>query len=227
MQLTFREIEKAFEIDENTLYQWLNARGLPAVKANDQYYFNSVEVLEWALKNRIPLTPRTLKLCEKTDQDQDIITPALMGGGVHFVVKGSTREDVLGAILDLLPLPAHIQKSPLKEMLLSREQIGTTAVGNGIAIPHVKHPVVLAGMKPMVGLFFLNTEVDFSAPDGKGVHTLFVILSASFKAHLSLLARLAFCMQDEGVLNILGRRAKSEEIIAMFKVAESKIVEKR
>lgn len=226
MQVTFREIEKAFQVDENTLYQWLNVRGLPAVKANDQYYFNSVEVLEWALKNHIPLTPGTLKLCEKTHRDQDVVTPALMAGGVYFAVKGSKAEEVLGTVLDLLPLPDHIQRPPLKEMLLSREQIGSTAVGNGIAIPHVKHPVVLAGMKPMIGLFFLDTEVDFSAPDGKGVHTLFVILSSSFKGHLSLLARLAFCLQDGDLLDVLSRRAKREEIIAMFKVAESKVAEK-
>jgi PTS system nitrogen regulatory IIA component len=226
MQLNFREIEKAFEVDENTLYQWLNTRGLPAVKANDQYYFNSVEVLEWALKNHIPLTPGTLKLSERTHSDQDIVTPALVSGGVHFAVKGSRREEVLENILDLLPLPSHIPKAPLKEMLIAREQIGSTAVGNGIAIPHVKHPVVLAGMKPMIGLFFLETEVDFSAPDGKGVSILFVILSSSFKGHLSLLARLAFCLQDKDILDMFGRGAKREEIMAMFKVVESKIAKR-
>ena len=224
MQLTFREIEKAFEIDENELYRWLNARGMPAVKANDQYYFNSVEVLEWALKNRIPLTPGTLKLCEKRHGDRDVVTPALMSGGVHYGARGSSREEVLEAILGSLPLPGHIQRPALKEMLLSRDQIGATALGNGIAIPHVKHPVVLAGMKPMVGLFFLDSEVDFSAPDGKGVDIIFIILSSSFKGHLSLLARLAFCLQDKGVLGLLKGRARSEEIIAIFKVAESKVV---
>ncbi|MBF0217004.1 MAG: PTS sugar transporter subunit IIA [Candidatus Omnitrophica bacterium] len=226
MQLKFREIEKAFEIDENTLYQWLNVRGLPAVKANDQYYFNSVEVLEWALKNRIPLTPGTLKLSERTEDDRDIVTPALMDGGVHFAVKGSKREEVLGNILDLLSLPEHVEKAQMKEMLLAREQMGSTGVGSGIAIPHVKHPVVLAGMRPMIGLFFLENEVDFSAPDGKGVHTLFVILTSSFKGHLSLLARLAYCLQDKDMTEMLGRRAAREEIMAMFKVVESKIAKR-
>ena len=89
MQLTFRDVEKAFEIEEKTLYQWLNNRGMPAVKANDQYYFNSVEVLEWALKNRIRLTTGALKLCEKARQGQDVITPALMRGGVYFGLEGN------------------------------------------------------------------------------------------------------------------------------------------
>ena len=222
MQLTFRDVEKAFEIEEKTLYQWLNDRGMPAVKANDQYYFNSVEVLEWALKNRVRLTTGTLKLCEKDRLGTDIIAPALMRGGVYFGLKGTLRDEILGRVIDLLPLPEHVQRSPLKEMLLSREQAGTTGIGNGIAIPHVKHPVVLAGMSPMVGLFFLEKPVDFSSLDGEGVHTLFVILTSSFKGHLSLLSRLAFCLQDEGVKAALKQRSASEEVLAAFQVAESR-----
>ena len=222
MQLTFRDVETAFEIEEGVLYQWLNSRGMPAVKANDQYYFNSVEILEWALKNRIRLTTGALKLCEKAREGQDVITPALLRGGVYFNLNGTRKEEVLGKVIDLLPLADHIQKSPLKEMLLSREQLGTTGIGNGIAIPHVKHPVVLAGMEPIIGLFFLEKSVDFSSIDGEGVHTLFVILSSSFKGHLSLLSRLAFCLQDEDVKSALKRRAQREEILAAFQVAESK-----
>ncbi len=222
MQLTFHDVEKAFEIEEGTLYQWLNRRGMPAVKANDQYYFNSVEILEWALKNRIRLTTGALRLCEKARQGQDVITPALTRGGVYFGVNGAHREEILGKVIDLLSLPNHVRRLPLKEMLLSREQVGTTGIGNGIAIPHVKHPVVLAGMEPIVGLFFLEKPVDFFSLDREGVHTLFVILSSSFKGHLSLLARLAFCLQDEDVKSALKRRTHREEILAVFQVAESK-----
>jgi len=222
MQLTFRDVETAFEIEEGVLYQWLNSRGMPAVKANDQYYFNSVEILEWALKNRIRLTTGALKLCERSRQGQDVITPALMRGGVHFGLSGSVRDEVLGKVIDLLPLADHVQRGPLKEMLLSREQAGTTGIGNGIAIPHVKHPVVLAGMESVVGLFFLEDSVDFASLDGERVHTLFVILTSSFKGHLSLLSRLAFCLQDEDVKTALQRRMHTEEILAAFQVAESK-----
>jgi PTS system nitrogen regulatory IIA component len=223
MQLTFREIEKAFEIEEKTLYQWLNDLKMPAVKANDQYYFNSVEVMEWALKNRISLTSGALGLCEKIRHDQDVFVPALIRGKVYFNVGGLTREEVLEKVLELLPLPARIQKSSLKDMLLSREQLGTTAIGNGIAIPHVKHPVVLAGAEPVVGLFFLAEPIDFSAIDNQLVHTLFVILSSSFKGHLLLLSRLAFCLQSNIVQEALSRRSSEDEIMAAFQVAESKV----
>lgn len=221
MQLTFREVEKAFEIEEKTLYHWLNDKGMPSVKANGQYFFNSVEVLEWALKYKIRLTLGALKLCEKKRSGQDIFTPALMRGGVHFGIKGKSREEIFREVLNFLPLPG-LDLPSIKEMLISREQVGTTGIGNGIAIPHVKHPVIFAGLTPIVGLFFLEMPVDFAAMDGEKVHTLFVILSGSFKGHLSLLSRLAFCLQDEGVKSALERRANAEEIFARFQVTEAK-----
>lgn len=222
MQLTFRDIEKAFEIREKTLYQWLNDEGMPAVKANDQYYFNSVEVLEWALKRKVRLTPDALKLCVKGSLSQNVFVPALTRGGIYFNIKGNSCESVLGGAIDLLPLPQHIERSFLKEMIISCAQTGTTGIGNGIAIPHVKHPVILSGMEPMVGLFFLEDKIDLAALDGQPVHTIFVILSGSFKEHLSLLSRLAFCLQDASVKAVLDRKQNGEEILAAFHVAESR-----
>lgn len=223
MQLTFRDIEDAFKVGEKTVFQWLNVMGMPAVKANDQYFFNSVEILEWALKNRIPLTAGALELCEKSRGGKDVFSAALMQGGVHYGLDGLVPEQVLKAALDRLPLPSHIDRSVLQEMLLSREQAGTTAVGQGIAIPHVKHPVIMAGVDPIIGLFFLNHSVNFNSPDGSLVHTLFVILSGSFKGHLSLLSRLAFCLQDSGVKAVLDQRAPAHDIIATLQIIESRI----
>jgi hypothetical protein len=48
-------------------------------------------------------------------------------------------------------------------------------------------------------------------------------LSASVKGHLALLSRLAFCLQDKAVISVLASRAKKEDIIAAFQIAESKI----
>jgi mannitol/fructose-specific phosphotransferase system IIA component (Ntr-type) len=76
----------------------------------------------------------------------------------------------------------------------------------------------------VVGLFFLENKVDFAAFDKEGIHTVFLILSGSFKGHLSLLSRLAFCLQNDIVKSALLSRSGSEEIIAAFKVAESKAV---
>jgi mannitol/fructose-specific phosphotransferase system IIA component (Ntr-type) len=75
---------------------------------------------------------------------------------------------------------------PLLERLLAREKLGSTGIGNGVAIPHVKDES-LAGMALVVGRSVGG--VDYDAIDGRPVHTLFLLLAAAAEreAHLAAL----------------------------------------
>ena len=55
----------------------------------------------------------------------------------------------------------------LYQILLARESLGSTGIGDGVAIPHVRNPVVLHVSEPVVTLSFLETPIDFHALDGK------------------------------------------------------------
>lgn len=83
----------------------------------------------------------------------------------------------------------------LLQFLLS---LGSTGIGDGIAVPHVRNPVVLHVSKPTVTLCFLDHPIDFGAIDDMPVDTMFAIVSPSVKAHLHLLSRLAFVLRDPG-----------------------------
>jgi PTS system nitrogen regulatory IIA component len=85
----------------------------------------------------------------------------------------------------------------LLQVLLAREALGTTAVGDGIAIPHVRNPILLQTMQPAaITLCFLATPVDFGALDGGPVRILFLLTSPTVKVHLHLLSRLAYALHD-------------------------------
>ena len=77
-------------------------------------------------------------------------------------------------------------------MILARESLGSTGFGGGIAIPHVRNPIVLHIPRPMITLCFLETPIEFGAIDGMPVHTLFTLVSPTVRAHLHLLSRLTY-----------------------------------
>jgi PTS system nitrogen regulatory IIA component len=104
-------------------------------------------------------------------------------------------------------------RSVLHQLFLARESIGSTAVGEGIAIPHPRHPVVLPVGRPMLTLCFLDQPIDFGALDHQPVHTLFVLVSPTIRAHLRMLARIACALRDEGFRAVLKRRASANEIL--------------
>ena len=83
-------------------------------------------------------------------------------------------------------LPEEVDSEFLYQVLLAREALGSTGMGDGIAIPHVRNPIVLHLSRPMVTLCFLETPIDFGSLDGKPVTTLFTLISPTVRAHLHL-----------------------------------------
>jgi PTS system nitrogen regulatory IIA component len=107
-----------------------------------------------------------------------------------------------------------VDRKFLLQVLLAREALESTAVGDGIAIPHVRNPIVLHVPQPVVTLCFLETPVDFGALDGQPVHTLFTFISPMVKAHLHLLSRLAFALRNPEFKALIVKQAGRDEILA-------------
>lgn len=98
------------------------------------------------------------------------------------------------------------------EILLQREKLGSTGVGNGIAIPHGKLPA----LAKLFGLFArLNRPVDFEALDGQPVDLIFLLLApeAAGADHLKALARVARLLRDADVAHKL---RESSDAMALY-----------
>ena len=118
---------------------------------------------------------------------------------------------MLGAAVEVMPLPQEVDRHLLWQMLFARESLQSTGIGDGIAIPHVRNPMVLHVPRPMITLCFLEPPVDFGALDGKPVYALFSLISPSPRVHLHLLSRLAFALHDAGFKQLIanaGRRKR-------------------
>jgi PTS system nitrogen regulatory IIA component len=142
------------------------------------------------------------------------LVEALRAGGIARGVKGPDRLSVLRAVVDGLPLPEGFDREALFQLFVARESLGSTAVGNGIAIPHPRHPLILPVARPLVRLCFFEHPVDFRAPDREQVHTLFVLVCPTIRTHLRVLARMACLLRDESVRDVLGRRGSAAEVLA-------------
>ncbi len=111
--------------------------------------------------------------------------------------------------------------------MLAREAAGSTAVGDGIAIPHVRAPIVQNGVQPVIALCTLSQPIDFGARDGKPVHVVFLLATPTVNAHLQLLARLAAALHDRDFKSAVLRRAPADEILAHARRVETATKERR
>lgn len=134
----------------------------------------------------------------------------------------STKNEVLAEMLDALiaagSLPADLRQGVLTA-LIEREEITSTGIGNGIAVPHAKHPAI----KKMIGLFARSREgVDFGAIDGKPVHIFVMLLSSQelIQDHLQSLAYVAKNLNSEIFRSFLLNARDEKEITELMEEAD-------
>jgi PTS system nitrogen regulatory IIA component len=101
----------------------------------------------------------------------------------------------------------------LLAVLEAREAMGSTGIGDGIAIPHVRNPILLHVSRPMVSLFLLDRPVDFDSIDGRPVHAIFLVVSSSVPSHLRILAELGLALRDSELRRLLQVRAPDHELM--------------
>ena len=216
MLLSVGQIAEALQLTEKTVQRWVRREGLKGTLIDGSYRVNRVDLLEWATEHGIKIPPGLCVEEAPPAAPQPLLTDALVRGGIHCQVPGTDKLGVLQEVVRLLPLPPQADPEFLLQVLLAREALGTTAIGDGIAIPHVRNPLVFPVGEPSVTLCFLQQPVDFGALDGKPVQILFTLISPTVQGHLQLLARLAFVLRDERVRSVLRQPCRSGEILAVI-----------
>jgi nitrogen PTS system EIIA component len=217
MQLNVKDVAGLLNISEKTVYRWIEERKLPGYRLNGQYRFNRAELLEWSTSNRISVSPRIFEEPESQSAPLPELSDALELGGIFYRLAGADKPGVLRRMVEMLRLPDTVDREFLLQVLLAREALESTAIGDGIAIPHVRNPIVLHVPQPTMTLCFLEKPVDFGALDGQPVHTLFTFISPTVKAHLHLLSRLAFALRNPEFKELVVRQASRDEIFAAAK----------
>ncbi|MBI4578689.1 MAG: PTS sugar transporter subunit IIA [Planctomycetes bacterium] len=213
MQLTVRDVARLLNVAEKTVYRWITQGSLPAYRVNEQYRFNRAELLEWAMARRINVSEELLQEPESTTIALPTLAGALKAGGIVYRLNGVDKPSVLQALVDNMRLPEDVDREFLYRVLLAREALGSTGIGDGIAIPHVRNPIVLHVSQPAVTLCFLERPVDFGSLDGQPVHTLFSLISPAVRAHLHLLSRLSFALRDPQFKAVIQQQGSRDQIM--------------
>jgi len=216
VQLTINQAAVLLGVSEAQVHRWIRDRGMPAILFNEQYRLNRVSLMDWAQRNQIPLPDPAFDEASIPLRLAD----ALARGGIHRDLFGASRQQVVAAAVDRLLLPRSVDRELLREMILARAEHDSTAIGNGIALPHARYPFVADVGAPILGLFFLSAPVDFGAADGVAMTTLFVLVSPTVRSHLQLLSRVARALTGE-LKRAIDVRATDQEILAAARAADA------
>jgi PTS system nitrogen regulatory IIA component len=181
--LTIEEVAKYLRVSERTVYDWAQKGEIPAGKIGTVWRFKKDEIEKWVnerLTSSVKTAPVTMLV-----QVQNILSPDRI-----VILNHSTRHDALVALADTLGTAPQIKnRQELTVEILKREELMSTAIGRGIAIPHVRLSSI-TDLVMAVGIC-KNDIIDFQTIDDEPVRLLLMI-AAAYNQHSYYLQTLSF-----------------------------------
>lgn len=148
------------------------------------------------------------------------ITELLRKESIGLDVSAGTKEEVIDKLTGLMEQAGRLNdKAGYKEGILARETLGSTAIGEGIAIPHAK---VAAVKEPGLAAVVVPEGVDYEAFDGSLAHLIFMIAAPEGEAdtHLEALSRLSTLLMVPGFKDSLTAAKSKEEFLNIIDKSE-------
>ncbi len=221
-KLGVEEAARLLGLSEATVARWVRQGRIPALRERGRCFFIEKHLRSWAKKHHIPLKEGLPSAADPSAEERVRLSEAIRRGGVFFGVKGRTVEAVLAEAVKRVPLPDDFDKDSLLEHLLQREELASTGIGEGVAIPHPRSPPEGLPGKAMVTACFLEQAVDFRSIDKKPVFLVCLILCATTQLHLKILSQLSFCLRHEAFLAFLKDCRSADELIRRVEELEDK-----
>lgn len=180
--LTIEEVAKYLRVSDRTVYDWAQKGEIPAGKIGTVWRFKKSEIEKWVNEK---LSAGASQKLESEIQVKNILSP----DRVVFIEQAS-KHDALVELAEVLAKAPQIKnKGELVEEILKREELMSTAVGRGIAIPHVRLSSV-TDLVMAVGICKKPLE-DFQSIDDVPVTLLFMI-AAAYNQHTYYLKTISY-----------------------------------
>jgi PTS system nitrogen regulatory IIA component len=207
MDLEVQDVSELLHVPGETLLQWIDEGKIPAYLIQNHYRFNREEIENWLIEN-----PDVPQMGERSNYN---LYRALLKGDVYNDIVGTTKEEIILSACERIAKKLNLDPDTLSSLILDRENLMTTAVGEGFAIPHARD-FYLDRPHDFIYCVHLPKPTDWGALDGVPVSTLFFLFASSDKRHLALLAKLAHCIASADMQKLLrarpGKRVILEEI---------------
>ncbi len=151
------------------------------------------------------------------------LTDFVVKSAVIPELKATSKEDVIREMVCSLKNSGNIKaedEEAVVEAILKREELGSTGIGNGVAVPHTKHP---SADQLVATVAISRTGVDFSSLDGESVFILFLLVSPPDRPgdHLRGLENISRHLRSQDFCNFLKQSSTTNDIWELLAEADS------
>jgi len=221
--MTLSQVAEYLKLAEKTVLRMVHRKEIPCAKVGSQWRFVRAMIDDW-LVSKMQVVPRN-DLAVLAEQDHAMLPISRLVRPEHVVldIEPGTKEDVLAQLVRPLMEQGELPKDhSFLEGLIRRERIVSTAIGNGVALPHLRNPSENPIPGPALLMGICPKGTDFEAADGEQTYLLFLLSTDSEVVHLRLMAKLTSLLQDATLVRQLRDAKSPDEAIGALIAAEQR-----
>jgi PTS system nitrogen regulatory IIA component len=230
--MNLRELASFIGIDQRQAEKLAQRNQIPCQKVGGQLRFNRAEITDWLQQQMGTMAQKGLADMDagitahrQTDPEDALITPMLRLQAISISLPARTKNSALRELVAL----AHETEllydgEALLEALIKREELCSTAMEAGIAIPHPRRPLPHAIADSLLVIAHTSQGIGFGGPDGGLTDLFFMTCSQDDRHHLHVLARLCRMLHDSSLADDLRHAANSVEIIQLMRDREEQVI---
>lgn len=211
MELKSSDVAKMLNVSTKTVYRWVESGRIPHYRVNKQYRFDRQQLEDWAASlGKVPKGSRA-----KFSRPMTLLE-LIARGGIHYHVEGCTMINAILNGLPLFPDLGPVEPSAVLEALVLREEMQCTGVGEGLALPHTRNPIITDARCEFVAIHMLESPVNAESADGKEIHTLIYVLCAEEVRHVRVMAKVAHLCRQPEFTQALESRALRNDLMGII-----------
>jgi PTS system nitrogen regulatory IIA component len=230
--LTIQEVARMLGTDVRRVERMAQRGEIPFQKIGGRFRFNRAEVTEWLQQRVGGMSDEHLAQVDagmteqrQAPEDESFIAPLLRIEAVTTNLGSRTKDSTLRELVALVEKTGLVLNAQeLVEAVLHREELHSTAMENGIAIPHPRRPLPYALTEPVLAVARTTGGIAFGAPDGRLTDLFFLTASQDDRHHLHILARLCRMLYDEEFVASLREAATPREMIELMQKRELEVI---
>jgi mannitol/fructose-specific phosphotransferase system IIA component (Ntr-type) len=153
------------------------------------------------------------------------ISELISSATIELHLRGRQREEVLSELV--ARIPELTNRTEARQILLhalhEREQLHSTGIGDGVALPHARNALVGLVEKPVVVFGRHDQGIAYGSIDAQPVKLFFLLVTTNVTQHLGILARISRLARDARLRQELMRAEEPETVIVLIREAEAKM----
>lgn len=227
-QMDEQQVAAYLHMDLRDLKKLASRGQVPCRKVGGGFRFSKGEIDHWVEAQMHQLGPGRLAGITKgvsthhgIDHEELLVCPLIPPQGLAVPLEARTRQSVLRGLIEVAERNSLVyNRQELLEEVQKREELCTTALAPGLALPHPRHPLPYDIAESFVVVGLTSTGIAFGAEDGSMTRLFFLICCKDERTHLHVLARLALMLHEQAAIDELIEAGSANELRSLLSARE-------